>query len=328
MPILDFNKRTQSCRSLVLNDNMGFCSGDQLPWEEWKNVPYGSRYFRLNGDEWKKVSNSDGPEGWELAVTFTEDVGKEFFDQTIHGFIQANHPIPVYIGSDGRLLPAIATSRDTLSQLFIKNVVNIDRLEVHSGSNIIYFPNHDLVVGKTYYTSNLIPGGITDVPPSNFVNPLYTAVSPDRILVYNRGIVPSPATSLDRPACKVTNSKTCVNLLSQSWTMLRDMDTFDINDNGSYTMPYAGCIRIPSDGRYSIEFQPHVYAPHHKKQPEYCIVVSGFYTGLRSVSSPISGVLQLAEGNLLYIASRTADKKGNLKLRDEHTSSLYIQQLR
>lgn len=56
--------------ALSLDNKVGLFAGDAAPWDEViTNAPIGSRYFRTNGDSYKKTGSGDTSGDWELIST-------------------------------------------------------------------------------------------------------------------------------------------------------------------------------------------------------------------------------------------------------------------
>lgn len=326
---LDFNRRPLECRALVMNDEIGLCSGVDFPWEEWRNVPFGSRFFRADGSEWKKISTDDGPDGWRQIIKFNEDVGKESFVQPTHGFVQPSRPIPVYVDTSGSVRPAIATAALTLAQANILTVNNIDEFEIVAGSSVVKFPGHDLDIGDVYYLSDTTAGAVTKVKPSQIAQPVYVALTDESILLLNRGIqVESsggPSTAL--PQIKLVNGSRTVNLISKDWTSITDLNTISFNDGNNYLLTPSG-VQVPVAGRYEVVFNPHIYISNSKKVPEFALFVNGSLTNTRSIGHNLIGQLELSANDVVNIRAQASDKKGTIKFRETGTSSLIIKQVR
>lgn len=69
MPTEDFFKRTATFKGLSLNDNIGILTGSDVPWNTYTGVPLGSRYFKHDGVEYKKIGASDLQAGWAIDYT-------------------------------------------------------------------------------------------------------------------------------------------------------------------------------------------------------------------------------------------------------------------
>ena len=67
MPI-NFQERSNDSTCIMMNDEVGLCSGVGSPWTEFVNVPQGSRYFKSDGTEWLKSSQGDLEENWEQII--------------------------------------------------------------------------------------------------------------------------------------------------------------------------------------------------------------------------------------------------------------------
>lgn len=61
----DFTKRSSTFKALSLGDNIGILTGIGNPWDEYTNVPLGSRYYKQDGTEWKKVGLTDTVNDWQ-----------------------------------------------------------------------------------------------------------------------------------------------------------------------------------------------------------------------------------------------------------------------
>jgi hypothetical protein len=61
----DFYKRSSTFKALSLGDGIGILTGIGNPWDEYINVPLGSRYYKQDGTEWKKVGAGDTVGNWQ-----------------------------------------------------------------------------------------------------------------------------------------------------------------------------------------------------------------------------------------------------------------------
>ena len=63
----DAQRRTSQTPGLILsNDKTALLSGVGSPETEWINVEVGARYFRQNGQIWRKTGAGDGLGDWDL----------------------------------------------------------------------------------------------------------------------------------------------------------------------------------------------------------------------------------------------------------------------
>lgn len=64
---IDFTEAHEA-DAFSLNDIVGLFAGVGFPWDEVTGAPIGSRYFRSNGETYKKVGGGNLSTDWQLDV--------------------------------------------------------------------------------------------------------------------------------------------------------------------------------------------------------------------------------------------------------------------
>jgi hypothetical protein len=82
----DFYKRTATFKGLSLNDNIGILTGSDFPWNAYTNVPLGSRYFKQDGTEYKKIGTGNTSLDWVIDYTVLTAPSVGFTKQYVHSF--------------------------------------------------------------------------------------------------------------------------------------------------------------------------------------------------------------------------------------------------
>lgn len=68
MPI-DFRIKTFDTAAIELRDDIGILAGIGNPWDDYINVPVGSRYFKQDGYQYRKTGTGDNTTNWTLDFT-------------------------------------------------------------------------------------------------------------------------------------------------------------------------------------------------------------------------------------------------------------------
>lgn len=66
---IDYRVKTFETSAVGLRDDIALLAGIGNPWDEYINVPEGSRYFKQNGYQYRKSGPGDNINNWTLDFT-------------------------------------------------------------------------------------------------------------------------------------------------------------------------------------------------------------------------------------------------------------------
>ncbi len=145
----DFYKRSSTFKALSLGDGIGILTGIGNPWNEYINVPLGSRYYKQDGTEWKKVGLGDTESNWSLDYTVFNVPANNFTKQYFSSLLT------VSTGSTTDIVVAILNSTGlTVGTTYLVRYEGI--LNTPKGAEYMtvgLYQNSNLLVSKVYDTN-------------------------------------------------------------------------------------------------------------------------------------------------------------------------------